>query len=115
MMSEQVRYVTNEQGERVGVLLDLATYDRLTHSLGLDAECLIDLNQAELQALANSMLAPAAQSRLDELLARNAENQLSADEQAELDRLLDQVDHLTILKTRARYTLHSLETLARAS
>lgn len=27
-MFEQVRYVTNEQG-RVGVLLDLAAYDRL--------------------------------------------------------------------------------------
>lgn len=47
-MAEQVRYVTNEQGERVGVLLDLATYDRFTHSLGLDAECLIDLSQSEL-------------------------------------------------------------------
>lgn len=31
-MSEPVRYVTNEQGERVGVLLDLETYNRLqTH------------------------------------------------------------------------------------
>jgi len=25
-MSEQVRYITNEQGERVGVLLDLEAY-----------------------------------------------------------------------------------------
>ena len=89
--------------------------DRLSHSLALDAECLIDLSQSELQALANSMLAPANQSRLDELLARNAETQLSAHEQAELDRLLDQVDHLTILKTRARYTLQSLEALIQAS
>ena len=114
-MTEQMRYVTNEQGERVGVLLDLETFDRLTHSSGLDAECLIDLNQSELQALAESMLAPAAQARLDELLARNADNQLSADEQAELDRLLNQIDYLTILKTRARYTLQSLETLAQAA
>ena len=27
-MSEQVRYITNEQGERVGVLLDLEAYNR---------------------------------------------------------------------------------------
>lgn len=110
-----MRYVTNEQGERVGVILDLETYDRLTHSLGGDAECLSDLSQSELQALAESMLAPTAQARLDELLARNAENQLSEEEQAELDRLLDQCDQLTILKTRARYTLQSLKTLTQAS
>jgi hypothetical protein len=113
--AEQMRYMTNEQGERVGVLLDLETYDRLTHLSGLDTECLIDLNQSELQALAESMLAPAAQSRLDALLARNAETDLCANEQAELDRLLDQIDNLTILKTRARYTLQSLEIPAQAS
>ncbi len=46
------------------------------------------------------------QGRLDELLALNAENQLLAGEEAELDRLLDGVDQLTILKTRAKYTIH---------
>lgn len=107
-MVEQMRYVTDEQGERVGVLLDLETYHRLTHLLGLDAKCLVDLSQLELQALAESMLAPTAQARLDDLLSRNTENRLAAEEQAELDRLLDQVDHLTTLKTRARYTLQSL-------
>lgn len=107
-MSEQMRYITNEQRERVGVLLDLETYNWLTHATSVDTDCLIGLNQAELQALAESMLAPAAQARLDELLARNAENQLGEDELAELDRLLAQIDHLTLLKTRARYTLQSL-------
>ena len=58
------------------------------------------------------MLAPAAQNQLNDLLVQNAESQLSADEVANLDRLLAQVDQLTILKTRARYTLHCLETLA---
>jgi ribosome assembly protein YihI (activator of Der GTPase) len=56
--------------------------------------------------LAESLLAPSAQTRLDELLARNAESQLSSNEQSELDRLLERIDNLTILKTRARYTLH---------
>lgn len=55
-MTEQISYVTNEQGERVGVLLDLETYDRLTNSSALDTECLIDLNRSELLALADITL-----------------------------------------------------------
>jgi hypothetical protein len=50
-------------------------------------------------------LAPSAQARLDKLLELNAENHLAAAEQAELERLVARVDQLTILKTRARYTL----------
>ncbi|NJK28301.1 MAG: hypothetical protein HC925_07210 [Coleofasciculaceae cyanobacterium SM2_3_26] len=109
-MSGETRYVTNDLGERVGVLLDLEAYNRLVGSSGLDAECLTGLSLLELQALADSVLAPAAQVRLDALLASNAEGQLTAAEVAELDRLLEQVDSLTVLKTRARYTLRSLET-----
>jgi hypothetical protein len=41
----------------------------------------------------------------------SAESQLSVDEVANLDRLLAQVDQLTILKTRARYTLHCLKNI----
>jgi hypothetical protein len=111
-MSDQIRYVTNELGERIGVLLDLEAYNRLTKPLALDTECLIGLSQAELQALAGSTLAPAAQTYLNDLLARNAETPLSADEIVELDRQLVQVDQLTILKTRARYTLSRLEGLS---
>ena len=111
-MSEQVRYITNEQGERVGVLLDLEAYNRLANPLALDEECLIGLSRDELQALADSMLAASAQNQLNDLLVRNAKSQLCADEIANLDRLITQVDQLTILKTRARYTLHCLETVA---
>jgi hypothetical protein len=35
-MSEQVHYITNEQGERVNVLLDLEVYNRLANPLALD-------------------------------------------------------------------------------
>jgi hypothetical protein len=111
-MSKQVRYITNEQGERVGVLLDLEAYNRLVNPLALDEECLIGLSRDELQALADSKLAPAAQNQLNDMLVRNTESQLSDDEIANLDRLLAQVDQLTILKSRARYTLHCLETVA---
>ncbi|NMG20738.1 hypothetical protein [Brasilonema bromeliae] len=108
-MSESVQYVTNQQGERVGVLLNLETYHQLTNALTSDAEILTGLSLDELQALAESMLSPKAQVQLDDLLARNAENQLSADETITLERLLEQVDQLNILKTRARYTLNKLE------
>lgn len=108
-MPDSVQYVTNEQGDRIGVLLDLEMYHRLTHPLTEDAEYLTGLNPAELSALADMMLAPPAQSRLDALLTRNAESALVESEIAELDQLLDQVDSLSILKTRARYTLNCLE------
>ncbi len=48
-------YVTNAQGEKVGVLLNLETYQQLTN-LSIDSELLIALNQDELQALAESSL-----------------------------------------------------------
>jgi hypothetical protein len=70
---------------------------------------LVGLSEGELEALAEGVLAPFAQARLDDLLARNAERQLAAHEQVELDRLLERVDQLTVLKTRARYTLRSQE------
>jgi hypothetical protein len=68
-------------------------------------ELLVGLSLDELEALADSLLAPAAQARLDDLLARKKDNQLSVDEEVELDRVLEKIDQLTILKTRARYTL----------
>jgi hypothetical protein len=77
-----------------------------TQEMTNDNEILNGLSVDELEALADSLLAPAAQARLDDLLARKIENPLSEDEGAELDRLLRKVDQLTILKTRARYTLH---------
>ena len=38
-----------------------------------DSEVLVGLSDGELEALADSVLAPSAQARLDELLNRNAE------------------------------------------
>jgi hypothetical protein len=110
-----MQYVTNERGERVGVLLDLAAYQRLTNSSNFDPECLVDLNMDELQALAQSQLATVSQARLNELLSQNNDYKLSIDEIAELDLLIAQVDQLTILKTRARYTLNRLHGLVTAA
>lgn len=107
-MSEAMQYITNQQGERVGVLLDLETYHRLANSAASDEELLTGLSLEELQALANSQLASVEETQLGELLTQNAEGQLSADDAATLDRLLTQVDNLNILKTRAKYTLQQL-------
>ena len=70
-----------------------------------DPEVLLGLSNGELEALAEGILAPSIQARLDELIARNREGQLSSDEAAQLDRLLTRTDQLTLVKTRARYTL----------
>lgn len=70
-----------------------------------EPKILPSVSTAGLEALANSMLAPRAQSRLDELLRRNSEGELSKVEIDELDSLLEQVDELNLLKARAEYTL----------
>jgi len=70
-----------------------------------DPEILLGLSNGELEALAEGMLASSIQSRLDELIAHGKEGRLSSEETAELDRLLARVDQLTLVKTRARYTL----------
>jgi len=114
-MSETLRYVTDEQGQRVGVLLDLNEYEQLANKVISDPDLLIGLSQAELEALADIKLAPSAQARLDELLSRNTDTQLSQEENAELDHLLEQVDQLNILKTRARYTLKQQNSMATAA
>lgn len=66
-------------------------------------EMLTSLSVAELEALADGLLAPARQARLDQLLVKNAERSLGGEERRELDRLLELVDQLTLLKTRAIY------------
>ena len=80
-----------------------------------DLELLRGLSVEELEALADSLLAPSAQIRLDDLLARRRDEPLSADEELELDRLLRKTDQLTILKTRARYTLNQTKSEAAAT
>ena len=63
-MSNIRRYIIDEQGERIGVLLDLEEYQQLTRLSPPDADLLVGLSEAELQALAHSALAPAEQDRL---------------------------------------------------
>jgi hypothetical protein len=100
-----VQYLTNEQGQRVGVLLDVAVYQHLIQQKTTDPDLLTAMSHAELEALAASQLAPVAQMRVDDLLAQQQTAVLTTAEEDELDELLGQIDQLTILKTRARYTM----------
>lgn len=47
-----------------------------------------------------------APSKLDDLLARNAEGGLAAEESQELDLLLKKIDELNLVKARAAVALH---------
>ena len=107
----EIQYITSETGSKVGVLLDLDTYQQLTDK-AQDSELLINVSDAELQALADIHLSIDAQAQLSNLLAQNQEGQLSDMEQEQLDQLLLRVDNLNILKARACYTLKRLNTSA---
>ena len=80
--------------------------------MNADSEILIGLSDEELEALADGLLGPGAQTLLNDLLDRNKNGLLSQVEQKELDALLRKVDQLTVLKTRARYTLNQSTTRA---
>lgn len=67
-----------------------------------DQEVLLGLSSGELEALAEGMLAPSIQARLDDLIAQSKQRRLSSEETVELDRLLARVDYLTLVKTRLR-------------
>ncbi len=79
----------------------------------LSSELLTGVSLDELEALAAGVLVPKAQARLDQLLESAKRENLTANEQAELDDLLNQVDQLNLLKARAQFTLQ--QTSAKAS
>lgn len=84
---------------------------QLKNSLEKDPECLIGLSRDELVALAESVLSISQQEQINSLLVKNSESRLSAQETIILDIILDQIDKLTILRTRARYTLKKMDAL----
>jgi hypothetical protein len=70
-----------------------------------ETKLLPNVSVAGLKALASGMLAPQAQSHLDDLLARNSEGKLTEQETKKLDALIEQIDELNLLKARAAFTL----------
>jgi len=67
---------------------------------------LMGMNERELNALAEAVVAPEKQQELGSLLQENRSQSLSPADEAALDSLLDEVDQVALLKARALYTLH---------
>jgi len=103
---EPIRYLVEESGRRVGVVLSLEEYQELCAAQPRDPELLVGLSDAELEMLADGILVPRLQERQSRLLQLYREGGLSTEEEQELDRLLEQVDQMNVLKARALYTLH---------
>ncbi len=70
-----------------------------------ETKILPNVSVSGLRALASASLVPRMHSKLDELLARNADGKLSESELLELDSIIQQIDELNLLKARAEYTL----------
>jgi len=66
---------------------------------------LIGLTEAELRALAESVLAPGHARRLKQLLRLNREKKLPRSLKAELEALLEESDRVALMKAKANYTL----------
>lgn len=73
-------------------------------------EPLTGLSPAELRALADAVLAPTQAKRLKQLLRFQREKKkLPRALQAELDTLLEESDHVALVKAKASYTLSLLK------
>lgn len=103
-----LQYITHENGQRVGVVLAWEDFRHIQARLLDDPDLLIGLSEAELSALSEGALSVEHQARLSMLLERNRAQTLTSSEAEELDRYLQQVDSLNILKARARLTLQYL-------
>jgi hypothetical protein len=73
-------------------------------------ELLAGLTAAELRALADAVLAPTQAKRLKQLLRlQRGKKKLPHALQAELDTLLEESDHVALVKAKASYTLSLLK------
>jgi hypothetical protein len=75
----------------------------LTAGTGLAV--LSGMSESELKALAEAVVSPERQQRIQALLAVHREGALSAEQETALDTLLDEVDQVALSKARALYTL----------
>jgi len=112
-MINQVQYVTDEDGKRVGVLLDVQSYQQMLVGVD-DPDLLPGLSRDELVALAETKLTSGDQDRLEYLLAANKSQTISEAETEELDAILERIDYLNIIKARALYTLQQMNENASA-
>lgn len=101
---ERVRQVAVDSNRPLEeVLLDSLAllFDDLPDSASLTPELLGDLSNEQLWAIVYRPLAWAQDVRLRELTALGKLGSLSSDEQAEIERLADQVDRYVLLRSQA--------------
>jgi hypothetical protein len=103
-----VEYLVREDGERTGVVLNWQDFQKLRARLETDPDLLVGLDIETLSAIANGVLSAPHQQQLEALLERNRTDSLAPEEQSELDRLLDDIDRMNLLKARAIYTLQQV-------
>jgi hypothetical protein len=111
---QEPRFLTNEQGQAVEVVLDVSTYERLLRSQSQDPKLLRDLSREQLEALAKGTLTTTDESKLHDLVEKKKAGVLTYAEVGQLQALLEQVDQLALVKARALYTLHKMQTLGTA-
>jgi hypothetical protein len=87
----------------LGIINQIKVYNK--KRMSNEAKLLPNVSVSGLKALASGLLAPQAQSHLDDLRARNSDGKLNAQETKELDDLIEQIDELNLLKARAAFTL----------
>ncbi len=102
------RFLTNDRGEPVEVILDLDTYKKLVESRVQDPKILRDLSREQLKALAEGHLTTERETMVHDLLEKKKTSALDLAESELLSSLLEQVDQLALLKARAMYTLHQM-------
>lgn len=114
--------IVQRSGIPVVAILPMDEYERLMVQEGKSQSDqahsaltpLTGLSKTELLALAQAVVAPDRQQKLNDALATNRETDLSDEARTSLDVLLDQllneVDQIALLKARALYTLKLQQT-----
>ena len=105
VVSPQVQYIVDDNGQRTAVVIKWEDYQSLQARLRYDPDLLVGLTEFELRVLAEGMLSPGRQERLNDLLGRNRKGELDDAKEYELDQILAGIDSMNVLKARAAYTL----------
>ncbi|MFW5709597.1 MAG: hypothetical protein ACOCX5_05190 [Chloroflexota bacterium] len=113
---ERARQIASDSNRSLeSVLLDgLALLFGDLPDTSLSPDALSDYTDEQLWAVVHQRLAWPQDARLRELIALGKQGQLTTDEQAEMERLVDLVDHQMLLRSEALLLLkqrgHDVET-----
>lgn len=106
-MSEQITIEVSDQVIRRAGLIAAQTHQRIEEVIARLLEAVIPespvatLTDEEVLALAQSKFTPEQQARFSYLLEQNRESAMTAEERAELDRLMDIYERGTLRKSQA--------------